>query len=72
MTEHIHKTEHEWKTELSEEQFRVCRKKGTERAFTGAYWDKHQEGIYCCACCDTELFASGDKFDSGTGWPSYV
>jgi len=68
----IEKSESGWKTQLSAEQFRVCRKKGTERAFSGAYWDHHNKGVYCCVCCGAELFASGDKFDSGTGWPSYV
>jgi len=72
MTRIIEKTETEWKTELSDEQFRICRKKGTERAFSGAYWDHHTKGMYCCACCGAGLFSSGDKFDSGTGWPSYV
>jgi len=67
----IEKSESGWKTQLSAEQFRVCRKKGTERAFSGAYWDHHNKGVYCCVCCGAELFASGDKFDSGTGWPSY-
>ena len=67
----VEKSEDEWKAQLSDEQFRICRKKGTERAFTGAYWDHHEQGVYCCACCDAELFASGDKFDSGTGWPSF-
>jgi peptide-methionine (R)-S-oxide reductase len=72
MTTRIEKSEAEWKAELNEEQFRICRKKGTERAFSGAYWDHHATGTYCCACCGSELFASADKFDSGTGWPSYV
>jgi len=75
MTEKIKsgkKTEDEWKTELTAEQFRVCRKKGTERAFSGAYSDHHQQGMYVCVCCGADLFASNDKFDSGTGWPSYV
>jgi len=68
----VQKTESEWQAELSDEQFRICRKKGTERAFTGRFWDHHGKGIYCCACCGAELFSSEDKFDSGTGWPSYV
>lgn len=71
MNNRIEKSESGWKTQLSAEQFRVCRKKGTERAFSGAYWDHHNKGVYCCVCCGAELFASGDKFDSGTGWPSY-
>jgi len=62
----MEKTEAEWKTELSEEQFRICRKKGTERAFTGAFWDHHDSGVYCCVCCGAGLFSSNDKFDSGT------
>ncbi len=75
MTENMNpgkKTESEWKTALTAEQFRVCRKQGTERAFSGEFWDHHQEGIYTCVCCGADLFASSDKFDSGTGWPSYV
>jgi len=72
MTTRIEKSEAEWKSQLSEEQFRVCRKKGTERAFSGTLWDQHAAGIYHCVCCAAPLFASSDKFDSGTGWPSYV
>lgn len=68
----VQKTESEWKAELNDEQFRVCRRKGTERAFSGKFWDHHEQGTYCCACCNAELFASEDKFDSGTGWPSYI
>ena len=67
----IVKTEAEWRAVLSEEQFRVCRKHGTERAFTGAYWDTKEPGVYLCVCCDSPLFRSDEKFDSGTGWPSY-
>ncbi len=67
----IVKSEAEWRRELTDEQFRVARKHGTERAFTGAYWDHHAEGIYCCVCCGAPLFSSANKFDSGTGWPSY-
>lgn len=69
--EKITKTEAEWKAQLSEEQYRVCRKHGTERAFSGAYWDNKDEGMYCCAACGEPLFESGTKFDSGTGWPSF-
>lgn len=69
--EKIIKTEAEWKAELSEEQYRVCRKHGTEPAFSGAYWDNKDDGMYRCAACDEPLFESGAKFDSGTGWPSF-
>ena len=65
------KTEEEWKSELSPEQFRILREKGTERAFTGEFWDHHDIGTYSCAACGQELFQSDSKFDSGCGWPSY-
>ena len=65
------KTEEEWKKLLTKDQFYVTRKKGTERAFSGAFWDHHEKGTYTCACCDLPLFSSDTKFDSGTGWPSY-
>jgi peptide-methionine (R)-S-oxide reductase len=71
MNEKIIKSEQEWKKLLSPEQFDVTRKKGTERAFTGGYWDNHDQGIYRCVCCGAELFRSDHKFDSGTGWPSF-
>lgn len=71
MTEKIIKTDEEWKELLTEEQFYVARKKGTERAFTGKYNDNKEKGIYRCVCCGTELFSSDTKFDSGTGWPSF-
>jgi len=67
----IKKSEADWQKDLTDEQFYVCRKKGTERAFTGAYWDHHEKGMYRCACCGNELFSSETKFDSGTGWPSF-
>lgn len=67
----IRKTMEEWKSKLTEEEYRVARLKGTERAFTGKYWDHHENGVYTCVCCGTELFKSEHKFDSGTGWPSY-
>jgi peptide-methionine (R)-S-oxide reductase len=70
--EPVHKNDEEWRRELTPEQYAVCRQKGTERAFTGAYWDCHEDGVYRCACCHAVLFDSDDKFDSGTGWPSFT
>jgi peptide-methionine (R)-S-oxide reductase len=71
LKEKIEKTDEEWRKELSPEQYEVCRGKGTERAFTGKYWDCHDQGVYHCACCGNQLFSSETKFDSGTGWPSF-
>ncbi len=71
MSEKIVKTDAEWKHQLSDEQFSICRLAGTERAFTGKYWNHKGKGVYHCACCDQPLFASATKYDSGTGWPSF-
>ena len=68
----IVKSDAEWRRQLTPEQFRVARRSGTERAFTGAYWGSKDPGVYECVCCGAKLFSSTDKFDSGTGWPSFV
>ncbi len=65
------KSAEEWKNQLTDTQYRVTRKKGTERAFTGAFWDHKGNGVYRCVCCGTDLFSSSARFESGTGWPSY-
>ena len=72
MTTKVNKTDAEWKAELSPTQYEIMRKKGTERAFTGKYWDCHDEGVYRCAGCQAELFKSDSKFESGSGWPSFT
>ena len=67
----IDKTEEQWQAQLTPEQYQVCRRQGTEPAFTGQYWDSKDDGVYRCICCDEPLFDSNTKFDSGSGWPSF-
>ena len=69
--EKVKKSESEWLAQLTPEQYKVTRKAGTERAFTGRYWDSKAPGTYACVCCGAPLFASDTKYDSGTGWPSF-
>lgn len=71
MKDKVEKTDEEWKKELTEEEYYILREAGTERAFTGKYWDNHEEGTYYCAACHQELFESETKFESGSGWPSF-
>ncbi|HED17667.1 MAG TPA: peptide-methionine (R)-S-oxide reductase [Gammaproteobacteria bacterium] len=72
MTGKISKTDEQWRAELDDDTFRVCRQKGTESPFSGCYYNQHATGQYLCACCGQELFGSDSKFDSGTGWPSFT
>ena len=67
----ISKTDEDWQQELTPEQYRITRMQGTERAFTGEYWDHKEDGVYLCICCGEPLFSSETKYDSGTGWPSF-
>jgi peptide-methionine (R)-S-oxide reductase len=71
MSKKVYKTDDEWKAELTEEQYRIARKGGTERAFTGQYWDNKAQGTYKCVCCGEPLFVSDTKYESGSGWPSF-
>ena len=70
-SDRVERSPEEWKQQLTPEQFQVARKGGTERAFTGAYWNLKDSGTYHCVCCDVPLFSSSTKFESGTGWPSF-
>lgn len=71
LNEKVDKTKQDWREKLSPEQYHITREAGTERAFTGEYWNNHEEGMYYCVCCGAPLFSSETKFDSGTGWPSF-
>jgi peptide-methionine (R)-S-oxide reductase len=72
VSEDITKTDEEWKRYLTSEQYEVCRRKGTELPFSGEYFNSKEKGVYRCVCCGNELFSSDNKFDSGTGWPSFT
>jgi len=72
MPEKVAKPDEQWRRELTPEQYQVTRRKGTEPAFTGQYWNHHEDGMYSCVCCGAPLFQSDTKFDSGTGWPSFT
>jgi len=71
MTDKLNKSDSDWKAQLSEQEFYITRRKGTERAFTGEFWDCKDKGVYTCKCCGAELFDSSTKYDSGSGWPSF-
>jgi len=72
MSDKLKKSESEWREQLSPQEFQITRCSATEPAFTGRYWDCKEDGTYACICCGEPLFRSGDKFDSGTGWPSFT
>lgn len=71
MADEVKKTDEEWRSELSDEQYRIARQSGTERAFTGKYYNNKEQGVYRCVCCNEPLFSSEEKYDSGSGWPSF-